>query len=83
MDISDVKPPYYAVIFTSRLSNRDGAYEKMAEKMLTLAAKQEGFPGAAAHLEAHQRGREEWYTHYRVQVCRVEREYGFEATIEP
>lgn len=38
-------PPYYAVIFSSR--RRDGAdgYEAMAERMLALAARQDGFLG--------------------------------------
>ncbi len=29
------------------------------------------------HLEAQQRGRDEWYAEYTVRVCRVEYEYGF------
>jgi hypothetical protein len=27
-------------------------------------------------LEAKRRGREEWYSHYMIRICRVEREYG-------
>ncbi|MDH3974747.1 MAG: antibiotic biosynthesis monooxygenase [Deltaproteobacteria bacterium] len=38
-------PPYYAVIFTSILSEEDHNYTQMAEKMLALAAKQGGFLG--------------------------------------
>ena len=30
------------------------------------------------HAEAQRRGRADWYTHYRVRVAKVEREYGFE-----
>jgi heme-degrading monooxygenase HmoA len=30
----------------------------------------------AAHLVAQRRGRDEWYTAYRVRVATVEREYG-------
>ncbi|HSN93069.1 MAG TPA: antibiotic biosynthesis monooxygenase [Anaeromyxobacteraceae bacterium] len=33
----------------------------------------------ADHLAAQRAGRERWYRAYRVRVCRVEREYGFEA----
>jgi heme-degrading monooxygenase HmoA len=33
----------------------------------------------AEHLVAQRFGRERWYASYRVRVCRVEREYGFEA----
>lgn len=39
------KPPYYAVIFTSTLSDDQEGYQEMAEKMLTLAAEQDGFLG--------------------------------------
>ena len=40
------KPPYYAVIFTSiRTSGDDNAYAEMAEMMINLAQKQEGFLG--------------------------------------
>ena len=39
------KPPYYSVIFTSLKSNNDLGYTEMAEKMETLAKKQEGFLG--------------------------------------
>jgi heme-degrading monooxygenase HmoA len=40
------KPPYYAVIFTSLRTDGDKGYGKMAEQMMTLAQKQEGFLGA-------------------------------------
>ena len=39
------QPPYYAVIFTSQKSENDGGYGEMAEKMVTLAAQQDGFLG--------------------------------------
>ncbi len=29
------------------------------------------------HREARRKGREKWYEHFKVRVCRVEREYGF------
>lgn len=32
----------------------------------------------ADHLVAQRAGRRRWYRAYRVRVCRVEREYGFE-----
>ncbi|MCC6684681.1 MAG: antibiotic biosynthesis monooxygenase [Bacteroidia bacterium] len=31
----------------------------------------------ARHLFAQQRGKEEWYKHYHVRVCKVERAYSF------
>lgn len=34
--------------------------------------------GHADHLVAQRAGRQRWYRAYRVRVCRVEREYGFE-----
>lgn len=30
------------------------------------------------HLFAQQQGRKQWYTTYKVRVCKVEREYGWE-----
>src|SRR5215470_2111578 len=40
------EPPYYAVIFTSRRTEGDHGYDKMAEAMLELALKQPGCLGA-------------------------------------
>ena len=39
------EPPYYAVIFTSRRAADDGAYAKMAKRMVALAAQQPGYLG--------------------------------------
>jgi len=39
------KPPYYAVIFSSQLTNDNAGYQSMAERMLALAAQQPGFLG--------------------------------------
>lgn len=39
------EPPYYAVIFSSRRTDGDNGYEKMAERMVELAAQQPGFIG--------------------------------------
>ena len=46
-----LKPPYFAVIFTS--IRRDGApgYAEMAEKMIHLAGEQPGFLGAESARE--------------------------------
>lgn len=33
----------------------------------------------SAHLVAQRRGCSDWYSAYKVRICRVEREYGFEA----
>ena len=30
------------------------------------------------HLLAQQKGITNWYSHYKVRICKVEREYGFE-----
>lgn len=39
-------PPYYAVIFTSEMSEGENrGYEKMGDKMVELASKQPGFLG--------------------------------------
>lgn len=29
------------------------------------------------HLEAQKMGRKQWYSYYKVRICKVEREYGF------
>lgn len=40
------EPPYYAVVFTSRASGDDvEGYQRMAERMIELAAEQPGFLG--------------------------------------
>ena len=39
------KPPYYAVIFTSILTEGDDGYSEMAGRMMELAAQQPGFLG--------------------------------------
>jgi heme-degrading monooxygenase HmoA len=38
-------PPYYAVIFTSARTGVDEGYERVAERMMALAARQPGFLG--------------------------------------
>lgn len=40
------KPPYYTVIFTSVRTAGNNGYVEMADKMLELASKQNGFLGA-------------------------------------
>ena len=39
------EPPYYVVVFSSRLNSVDEAYEIAAQRMLELAAEQDGFLG--------------------------------------
>ncbi len=39
------KPPYYAVIFTSIMTDNDDGYKVMAELMLNLAEQEYGFLG--------------------------------------
>ena len=38
-------PPYYVVIFTSKLSNNTEGYDAMADRMVELVSQQEGFLG--------------------------------------
>ena len=45
MLVKTPNPPYYAVIFTSQLSNETTDYEETAALMVALASKQEGFLG--------------------------------------
>lgn len=35
----------------------------------------------AEHLEAQQKGRNVWYSHYKARICLVERDYGFDAAL--
>jgi heme-degrading monooxygenase HmoA len=98
------KPPYYAVIFTSMRTEGDFEYAEMADRMLDLAEKQEGFLGVESarnelgitvsywesleaikkwklhteHTEAREKGRSMWYNAFKVRICKVEHEYGFE-----
>jgi heme-degrading monooxygenase HmoA len=44
--VKDIKPPYYAVIFSSQRTVGNRGYEKMADRMLQLAAEQDGFLGS-------------------------------------
>lgn len=37
----------------------------------------------AEHLQAQQAGKEKWYSTYNVRICRVEREYQFDASLKP
>ena len=45
MIVSNLKAPYYAVIFTTLLADDISGYVKTAERMETLAQKQEGYLG--------------------------------------
>lgn len=101
------QPPYYAVVFSSLLSQADGEYQDAADRMLELAKQQDGFLGVdsvretqlgvtvsywrdldaiqkwkehAEHRLVRERGRKEWYSAFRLRICRVEREYGLDET---
>ena len=39
------QPPYYAVIFTSRRTDGDNGYARMADRMVEMAQRQPGFLG--------------------------------------
>lgn len=45
MSASTPRPPYYAVIFTSRRADGDDGYDDMADRMEALAAGQPGYLG--------------------------------------
>ncbi|MGB1269067.1 MAG: antibiotic biosynthesis monooxygenase family protein [Flavobacteriaceae bacterium] len=95
--------PYYAVIFTSKRTDGDNGYSKMAEQMEILAKQQPGYLGIesassdigitvsywknldaiknwkdnAAHIYAQNKGKSDWYSWYKVRICKIEREYKF------
>jgi hypothetical protein len=65
------EPPYYAVIFTSINADVDHAeHVAMSRRMVELAATYD------EHRIAKKKGREIWYSHYMIRICKVEREYG-------
>ncbi len=43
--IDTPKPPYYAVIFTSKKIDEDKGYDKMSDRMVKLVSQQDGFLG--------------------------------------
>ena len=45
MIATDLQPPYYAVIFTSLVTDNLSDYEQTAERMVELARQQEGYLG--------------------------------------
>ncbi|WP_299059997.1 antibiotic biosynthesis monooxygenase [uncultured Polaribacter sp.] len=104
MIIDNLKTPYYAVVFSTILTDNVEGYEAIANKMELLAKKQPGYLGVESarnsigvtvsywssleainawknnveHIEARELGRSKWYKKYRLRICKVEREYGFE-----
>ncbi|SFD50380.1 antibiotic biosynthesis monooxygenase [Bacillus sp. UNCCL81] len=49
------KPPYFAVIFCSKRTDRDNGYSKMSDKMVELASSQQGFLGVESARD-HEKG---------------------------
>jgi len=45
MIVNHLKPPYYAAIFTSLMSNTPEGYSEMGKYMAEIAMKQKGFLG--------------------------------------
>lgn len=54
--VTTLRPPYYAVIFTSQRSDGDNDYAATAKRMLELAAKQPGFLGVESARSAEGMG---------------------------
>ena len=73
------KPPYYAVIFSSiRTSEDENAYAEMAELMINLAQKQEGFLGVETARDSigitvsywkDLQSIKQWKNHYQHQIA--------------
>ena len=79
------EPPYYAVIFTSARTAGDRGYTAMAEARDELGISVSYWSDLEsirlwkanlAHRKAQKRGREAWYSAYRVRISKVERDYG-------
>jgi len=106
MSSANLQRPYYAVIFTSLRTAEEEDYPQTAQRMLALAAQQDGFlhvdsvreadrgitvsywrdlesiqawKRQVEHLQAQQMGRDKWYSQYQVRICKVEREYDYQA----
>ena len=47
-----LEPPYYAVIFTAQRTAADEAYDRMAQRMVELAAQQPGYLGVESTRDA-------------------------------
>ena len=63
------QPPYFAVIFTSQLSDRAEGYDELAKKMLELAAAQPGFLGVESAREANGLGITVSYWRSRAEIA--------------
>ena len=50
--IRDMKPPYYAVIFTSQRTAKIDGYDDTADRMMELAAAQPGYLGVESARDA-------------------------------
>ena len=105
MIVNNLKPPYYAVIFSTVMNDNLEGYAEAAERMEVLAKQQPGYLGIESarntigitvsywesleailqwknnveHTEVRNLGREKWYKQYQLRICKVEREYGFNA----
>lgn len=105
MIVDHLKPPYYAVIFSTVMKENIDGYIETAERMEALAKQQPGYLGIESarneigitvsywesldaivqwknnveHTEVRELGRTKWYKKYQLRICKVEREYGFNA----
>lgn len=64
------EPPYYAVIFSSQSAGEDDAYQEMAERMVELARRQEGFLGIESARDAAGFGITVSYWHSEEAIAR-------------
>ena len=97
------KPPYYAVIFSSKRTDNNEGYDEINKRMEELVKNQPGYLGMEhaksnigitisywkdlesidgwrkhlEHVDAKKRGREKWYSGYRLRICKVETESKF------
>jgi len=54
--VTEIEPPYYAVIFSRKLSGNTEGYAEMSSTMQTLAEKQPGYLGLDAIRNEEQQG---------------------------
>ncbi|CAM2871220.1 hypothetical protein PASE110613_05245 [Paenibacillus sediminis] len=64
----NLKPPYYAVIFSSQRTEGDHGYEEMADEMVKLASEQAGFLGVESSRDENGFG---ITISYCIMVCQL------------
>ena len=73
-------PPYYAVIFNSMLKPNSSGYQEANGAGVTISywsslESLKTWKQEREHRKIQERGKSEWYSHYRLRVAKVEEDY--------